>query len=238
MAHRAQKAPHASPEGGAEDNSHTPPAGFGWAYPLGGASRWAARRAAVLRAVFLCRTRRCRRPVQPFDHRHRPWPSAAVPWMAILGGRPVTLSSFSAGVRRRRRPVSPFAHNHSVLCRRRVIAKERRVREQVVEPIRESGVPANRRGSSFNHVTITPVCAAGDLAHERAVEGAEALRRRTALHCAAGDLAHGRAVEGAEALRRRTALHWGRWLIEVATGRPVSIGGSGGQGPAEMPGAG
>ena len=62
--------------------------------------------------------------------------------------------------------------------------------ERVVEPIRASGVPANRLGSSFNHVT--PVCAAGDWAR-------------------------GRAMEGAEALRRRTALHWGGWLIEVAS---------------------
>ena len=28
---------------------------YGWAYPMGGASRWAARHAAVLRAVFFCR---------------------------------------------------------------------------------------------------------------------------------------------------------------------------------------
>jgi hypothetical protein len=70
------------------------------------------------------------------------------------------------------------------------------VREQVVQPIRASGVPADRRGSSFNHVT--PVCAAGDLAR-------------------------GRAVEGAEALRRRTALHWGGWLIEVARRRGLPL---------------
>jgi hypothetical protein len=70
------------------------------------------------------------------------------------------------------------------------------VREQVVQPIRASGVPADWRGSSFNHVT--PVCAAGDLAR-------------------------GRAVEGAKALRRRTALHWGGWLIEVARSRGLPL---------------
>ena len=59
-----------------------------------------------------------------------------------------------------------------------------------------SRVPANRRESSFNHVT--PVFDAGDFAH-------------------------GRAVEGAEALRRRTSVHWGKWLKGVARrrGRPV-----------------
>ena len=59
-----------------------------------------------------------------------------------------------------------------------------------------SRVPANRRESSFNQVT--PVFDAGDFAH-------------------------GRAVEGAEALRRRTSVHWGKWLKGVARrrGRPV-----------------
>ncbi len=47
-----------------------------------------------------------------------------------------------------------------------------------------------------------------------------------------GDWARGGAVEGAEALRRRTALQWGMWLIgggiyrpRVATrrGRPVEV---------------
>ena len=51
MARRVQKAPHASPEGGTEDNSNTPLTKVLWlggAYPMDGASRWAARCAAVL----------------------------------------------------------------------------------------------------------------------------------------------------------------------------------------------
>ena len=59
------------------------------------------------------------------------------------------------------------------------------MQEQEVEPILTPGVPAagvDRRAiKSFVH-QVTPVCTAGDLARGRAVEGAEAHRRRTALH--------------------------------------------------------
>ena len=75
---------------------------YGWAYPLGGVSRWEASRAAVLRAVFFCR----HSPLPATSSTLRPQPQSVAFCSCPLDGVSRWVARYAA-VLARRRSASP-----------------------------------------------------------------------------------------------------------------------------------